>query len=76
MPILLRTKDIQVKLLRIAPHSAESYRAIRLVALKSDPLSFGSTYDREVLFPDAEWTLRASSLDGREPHRFSRPQEQ
>jgi ribosomal protein S18 acetylase RimI-like enzyme len=66
MPIPLRTKDseVHVKLVRIAPQSAESYKAVRLAALKSDPLFFGSTYEREVVFPDAEWRRRASSLDG------------
>jgi ribosomal protein S18 acetylase RimI-like enzyme len=53
-----------IKLVRIEAQSAQTYKAIRLAALKQDPLSFGSTYEREVLLSDEEWLTRASSLDG------------
>ncbi|GLQ46258.1 GNAT family N-acetyltransferase [Dyella lipolytica] len=53
-----------IKLVRIEAQSAQTYKAIRLAALKQDPLSFGSTYEREVSFSDKEWLTRASSLDG------------
>jgi ribosomal protein S18 acetylase RimI-like enzyme len=60
----LKAQRNRVDLVRIAPQTVESYKAIRLAALKSDPLSFGSTYEREALMPDAEWRRRANSLDG------------
>jgi ribosomal protein S18 acetylase RimI-like enzyme len=60
----LKTQSNRVNLVRIAPQTVESYKVIRLAALKNDPLSFGSTYEREMLMPDAEWMTRASSLDG------------
>ena len=53
-----------MNLQRIDPQSAKLYKEIRLAALKSDPLSFGSTYEREALFPEEGWMRRAISLDG------------
>jgi GNAT superfamily N-acetyltransferase len=53
-----------IRVVRIEAQMAQIYKAVRLAALKQDPLAFGSTYEREVLFPDAEWVTRASSLDG------------
>lgn len=53
-----------ITLVRIEAQSAQTYKAIRLAALKQDPLSFGSTYEREVLLSDKDWLTRASSLDG------------
>ena len=34
------------------------YRALRLRALRDSPDAFGSTYERESAFPDAEWIER------------------
>lgn len=53
-----------IKLVRIEAQSAQTYKAIRLAALKQDPLSFGSTYEHEALLSDEEWLTRASSLNG------------
>ncbi len=53
-----------IKLVRIQAQSAQTYKAIRLAALKQDPLSFGSTYEREALLADQDWLNRAKSLDG------------
>jgi ribosomal protein S18 acetylase RimI-like enzyme len=56
--------DNLIKLVRIEAQSAQTYKAVRLAALKQDPHSFGSTYEREVSLSDKEWPTRASSLDG------------
>lgn len=53
------------RLLRIGPASAELYRQIRLNALQSDPLAFGSTYERESKLTPEDWQQRANSLDGK-----------
>lgn len=51
-------------IVRIAPESAEQFRRVRLEALKTDPLAFGSTYERELRLTPEEWLQRAESLDG------------
>jgi ribosomal protein S18 acetylase RimI-like enzyme len=53
------------ELVRIDGHSVELFRKIRLEALKTDPLAFGSTYEREAQFSGEEWRRRAS-LEGRD----------
>lgn len=39
-----------------------SYRDIRLLALRTDPQSFGATYEEEILFTDDEWRTGAERL--------------
>ncbi|KAF7979234.1 hypothetical protein HWV62_43200 [Athelia sp. TMB] len=39
---------------------ASDFAALRLLALKSDPSSFGSTYEREVAFTPDQWKARLS----------------
>lgn len=51
-------------LVRISPDSAEAFRRVRLEALKTDPLAFGSTYEQELKLTSADWLKRAASLDG------------
>jgi ribosomal protein S18 acetylase RimI-like enzyme len=48
------------ELVRINGDSAESFRKIRLEALKTDPKAFSSTHEREAQFTDEEWRQRAS----------------
>lgn len=45
---------------RIRPGDGAALRAIRLQALRDTPSAFGSTFDHEVAFTDADWTDRAS----------------
>lgn len=52
------------ELIRITPALAETYRQVRLRALREDPMCFGSNYARESVLTDADWLERASSLDG------------
>ena len=42
----------------LAPADWAIYKAIRLASLADSPDSFGSTYEREALFPDSEWQSR------------------
>jgi GNAT superfamily N-acetyltransferase len=48
----------------VVPDLAFAMRDVRLAALKDTPLAFGSTYERESKFTDAEWMHRASSWNG------------
>jgi hypothetical protein len=36
----------------------KTYKTVRLNSLKDSPDSFGSTYDREMSFSDADWQSR------------------
>jgi ribosomal protein S18 acetylase RimI-like enzyme len=40
---------------RVQPSDWATLRAVRLRALRDDPLSFGSTYEREAAFGDDSW---------------------
>jgi ribosomal protein S18 acetylase RimI-like enzyme len=42
----------------VRPEEWRGFRELRLRALRTDPLAFGSTEERERAFPDAEWVLR------------------
>lgn len=53
-----------LEIIRITPHLAGLYRDLRLTALKTDPLSFGSTYEGELMLTYADWERRAAALDG------------
>jgi RimJ/RimL family protein N-acetyltransferase len=41
-----------------SPDEWRAYQEIRLAALADTPLAFGSTLEREVALPDAEWRRR------------------
>jgi len=43
----------------IQPESAASFRAVRLEALRESPLAFGSTYAKESLLTEPDWSARA-----------------
>jgi ribosomal protein S18 acetylase RimI-like enzyme len=43
----------------VVPEIWERYRAARLAALQESPEMFGSTYEREIAFTEAEWRTRA-----------------
>jgi ribosomal protein S18 acetylase RimI-like enzyme len=49
----------EVVIRRIETSDSPILRAVRLRALATDPASFGSTYEREVDFPDQTWVERA-----------------
>jgi len=55
-----------VRIAKIGTDSVEAYREIRLAALKTDPMAFGSTYARESALSMADWQQRALWLDGRD----------
>jgi ribosomal protein S18 acetylase RimI-like enzyme len=48
-----------ISLERITPANALVFKAIRLRALQSDPMAFGSTYAKESQFSDDEWLTRS-----------------
>lgn len=43
--------------------TVERFKAIRLLSLRNDPNCFGSTYSREVEYPDTRWQERLRSQD-------------
>ncbi len=49
---------------RITTKNIADFKAIRLRALREDPQAFGSTYERELRFTDAEWAARLQRWDG------------
>jgi GNAT superfamily N-acetyltransferase len=52
---------------RIRPEDASTFRRLRLSALATDPLAFGSTSAREEAYPEnhwTEWTSRDSEGEG------------
>ena len=44
---------------RVEPSDGAMLRQVRLLALATDPASFGSTYEREAAFPNEVWAERA-----------------
>ena len=50
-----------ISIRRINPDDADLLRTIRLRALSDTPIAFGSTYAREVAFPEQEWQSRAGA---------------
>ncbi|HWX55709.1 MAG TPA: GNAT family N-acetyltransferase [Verrucomicrobiae bacterium] len=48
----------------VTPQNASIFKAVRLRALQDTPKAFGSTYEKEVRFTDAEWVERAVRWNG------------
>jgi ribosomal protein S18 acetylase RimI-like enzyme len=40
----------------------KDYREVRLDALISDPIAFGSSYEEEIILPDEEWVKRIKNV--------------
>jgi ribosomal protein S18 acetylase RimI-like enzyme len=57
-------KKFEIRILM--PEDWLAYKSIRLAALIDSPDSFGSTYEREEQFPDAEWQSRLELTEGNE----------
>jgi len=56
---------------RVEPRDAEVLKRVRLAALRDTPSAFGSTYEREVRFGEAEWESRArASAEGSDRSTF------
>jgi RimJ/RimL family protein N-acetyltransferase len=51
----------EVTIRRVRTEEWPAFRALRLEALRTDPLAFGSTLERELEYPDAEWQRRVAS---------------
>lgn len=48
----------------ITPENVFSFKKVRLQALQESPSAFGSTYAREVAFPESEWLARVERWNG------------
>lgn len=59
------TPNYKVFALPIAPNKPDidKFSTLRLLALKMDPASFGSTYEREIAFTEDQWRARLSTHD-------------
>jgi hypothetical protein len=42
----------EVRVIELPPDRWREYRALRLAALRSDPIAFGSTYEESIAYPD------------------------
>ena len=42
-------------IIKLSPDNWQKYRDIRLIALKSDPLAFASSYEQEIQFDEQIW---------------------
>ncbi|MGA8663916.1 MAG: GNAT family N-acetyltransferase [Thermoplasmata archaeon] len=51
-----RSSSPEVTIRRISDRDRDGYRALRLRALKADPLAFGSTWSRESAYEEVRWT--------------------
>ncbi len=47
-----------VQIIELPPERWRDYKVLRLTALKSDPLAFGSTYEETLEYPDELWEER------------------
>lgn len=56
--------DIEI----IQPDAWESFREIRLKALKTDPIAFGSSYEEESVLREEEWKKKLTSPDVRKTY--------
>jgi len=57
-----RTSSVTVRL--VGPDDWETWRDLRLRALRDTPSAFGSTYEREVGFDRSTWVERLENPDG------------
>jgi len=52
-PVRDGPQDLTIR--RLREDDWPAFRRLRLRALRSDPMAFGSTYDKEAQFPDERW---------------------
>lgn len=53
----------EIAIVQLGPDEGERLKEVRLRALQEAPAAFGSSYAREVEFPDEEWTRRLKNPD-------------
>lgn len=46
---------------KLDPKDWEKYKKIRLEALQENPEAFGSSYEKEIAFPDETWQERCGN---------------
>jgi len=51
-----------IEIKKLSPDEWQKYRDIRLEALKMDPNSFSSTYEREINFTEVDWRSRSENM--------------
>jgi ribosomal protein S18 acetylase RimI-like enzyme len=54
----------EVRVIELPPDRWCEYRALRLAALRSDPIAFGSTYEESIAYPDELWQRRLTNTAG------------
>lgn len=60
----MRMPALSISIERITYENARAFKAVRLRALLDAPHAFGSTYERESKFSDAEWLARIERSNG------------
>ena len=50
--------EMLVKIIKLSAEHWAKYKAIRLEALKSDPIAFADIYDNVVVYEDSYWRNR------------------
>jgi GNAT superfamily N-acetyltransferase len=54
----------EITIQQVNRQNLDSFKKVRLEALRESPLAFGSTYAREAAFDDAEWLKRLQRWNG------------
>lgn len=54
----MESTDVQI--IALPPERWREYKALRLTALRTDPIAFGSTYEESIEYPDELWQERLS----------------
>jgi len=51
-----------MEIVKLSAEDWEEYKTLRLRALKEDPQAFGTTYQKNIAYPKAEWQRRLASV--------------
>jgi ribosomal protein S18 acetylase RimI-like enzyme len=58
----IEMSTVNITITQLSPDEWQKYRDIRLLALKSDPHAFGSSYEEEINLIETDWRNRISVM--------------